>query len=77
MIDINDFCSAYAVKIDDITFQKVYSRAKHKCDFIISRYGDGNGARRTDKYMLELMRDELCSLSAELVSEVIVRCLTA
>ena len=75
MITYEEFC--FRVPCDKGEFEIAQANAKKKLAFIISRYGDGNGARRTDKYMLELMRDELCSLSAELVSEVTVRCLTA
>ena len=39
--------------------------AEHKRNYIISHFDDGNGARLTEKYMLELMRDELCSFTLE------------
>ena len=46
-------------------FEEVRQRAERKRNDIISHFGDGNGARRTEKYMLELMRDELCSFTLE------------
>ena len=63
MITYNQFCNTFAVSIDSAVFEEVKRRAER--NYIISRFGDGNGARLTEKYMLELMRDELCSFTLE------------
>lgn len=73
-IDFDEFCNTFAVSIDCATFQKVIQRAKRKRNYIISRFGDGNGARLTQKYMLELMRDELASVIAENMSKEMLKC---
>lgn len=65
MITCNQFCNAFAVSVGSAVFEEVKRRAEHKRNYIISRFGDGNGARLTEKYMLELMRDELCSFTLE------------
>lgn len=76
-ININTFCNKFAVSVDEAVFEKIKQRAERKHRHIISRYGDANGVRHTDDYMLELMRDEFCSMTMEIMSEVVFRCLTA
>lgn len=68
------FCNKFAVNIDEDTFNEVEQRAKRKRDYIINRFGDGNGARLTEKYMLELMRDELASVTAENLTKEMLKC---
>ena len=65
MITYNQFCNTFAVSIDSAVFEEVRQRAERKRNYIISHFGDGNGAILTEKYMLELMRDELCSFTLE------------
>lgn len=65
MITYNQFCNAFAVSVGSAVFEEVKRRAERKRNYIISRFCDGNGARLTEKYMLELMRDELCSFTLE------------
>lgn len=65
MITYNQFCNTFAVSVGSAVFEKVKRSAERKRNYIISRFGDGNGARLTEKYMLELMRDELCSFTLE------------
>lgn len=74
MITYNQFCNAFAVSIDSAVFEEVRQRAERKRNYIISRFGDGNGVRLTEKYMLELMRDELISVTAENMSKEILKC---
>ena len=61
MITYNQFCNTFAVSIDSAVFEEVRQRAERKRNYIISHFGDGNGARLTEK----LMRDELCSFTLE------------
>lgn len=65
MITYNQFCNTFAVSVGSAVFEEVKRRTERKRNYIISRFGDGNGARLTEKYMLELMRDELCSFTLE------------
>ena len=65
MITYNQFCNTFAVSVGSAVFEEVKRRAEHKRNYIISHFGDGNGARLTEKYMLEIMRDELCSFTLE------------
>lgn len=43
---------------DESTFEIVQSQAKRKLSVIIERFGDENGARLTDDYLLQLMIEE-------------------
>lgn len=74
MITYNQFCNTFAVSIDSAVFEEVRQRAERKRNYIISRFGDGNGVRLTEKYMLELMRDELISVTAENMSKEMLKC---
>lgn len=74
MITCNQFCNTFAVSIDSAVFEEVKRRAEHKRNYIISHFGDGNGARLTEKYMLELMRDELASVTAENMTKEMLKC---
>ena len=74
MITYNQFCNTFAVSIDSAVFEEVRQRAERKRNYIISHFGDGNGARLTEKYMLELMRDELISVTAENMSKEMLKC---
>lgn len=65
MITYNQFCNEFAVSVGSAVFEEVKRRAERKRNYIISHFGAGNGARLTEKYMLELMRDELCSFTLE------------
>ena len=65
MITYNQFCNTFAVSVGSAVFEEVKRRAARNRNYIISHFGDGNGARLTEKYMLELMRDELCSFTLE------------
>lgn len=74
MITYNQFCNTFAVSIDGAVFEEVRQRAERKRNYIISHFGDGNGARLTEKYMLELMRDELASITAENMTKEMLKC---
>lgn len=74
MITYNQFCNTFAVSIDSAVFEEVRQRAERKRNYIISHFGDGNGVRLTEKYMLELMRDELISVTAENMSKEMLKC---
>lgn len=74
MITYNQFCNTFAVSIDGTVFEEVRQRAERKRNYIISHFGDGNGARLTEKYMLELMRDELASITAENMTKEMLKC---
>ena len=43
------------------TFEMIRAQAKRKLAVIIERFGDDNGARLTDDYLLQLMTEELRS----------------
>lgn len=47
---------------DVATFEMIRAQAKRKLAVIIERFGDENGARLTDDYLLQLMTEELRSL---------------
>lgn len=74
MITYNQFCNAFAVSVGSAVFEEVKRRAERKRNYIISRFGDGNGARLTEKYMLELMRDEFASVTAENMTKEMLKC---
>lgn len=74
MITYNQFCNTFAVSVGSAVFEEVRQRAERKRNYIISHFGDGNGARLTEKYMLELMRDELISVTAENMSKEMLKC---
>lgn len=46
---------------DVSTFEMIRAQAKQKLAVIIDRFGDENGARLTDDYLLQLMTEELRS----------------
>ena len=46
---------------DVATFEMIRAQAKRKLALIIERFGDENGARLTDDYLLQLMTEELRS----------------
>ena len=46
---------------DVATFEMIRAQAKRKLAVIIERFGDENGARLTDDYLLQLMTEELRS----------------
>lgn len=68
------FCNKFAVNIDEDTFNEVEQRAKRKRDYIINRFGDSNGARLTNEYMLGLMCDEFASVTAENMTKEMLKC---
>lgn len=74
MITYNQFCNTFAVSVGSAVFEEVKRRAERKRNYIISHFGDGNGARLTEKYMLELMRDELASVTAENMTKEMLKC---
>lgn len=46
---------------DVATFEMIRDQAKRKLAVIIERFGDENGARLTDDYLMQLMTEELRS----------------
>ena len=57
MISYEEFVKK-AGSCDEPTFEIVRAAAKRKLDVIISRFGDENGERLTDGYLLQLMLEE-------------------
>ena len=53
---------------DIATFEMIRAQAKRKLAVIIERFGDENGARLTDDYLMQLMMEEYRS---QRVSEVL------
>ena len=53
---------------DVATFEMTRAQAKRKLAVIIERFGDANGARLTDDYLMQLMMEEYRS---QRVSEVL------
>lgn len=53
---------------DVATFEMIRAQAKRKLAVIIELFGDENGARLTDDYLLQLMTEELRS---QIMSEVL------
>ena len=53
---------------DIATFEMIRAQAKRKLAVIIERFGDGNGARLKDDYLMQLMMEEYRS---QRVSEVL------
>ena len=53
---------------DIATFEMTRAQAKRKLAAIIERFGDANGARLTDDYLMQLMMEEYRS---QRVSEVL------
>lgn len=48
---------------DVATFEMIRAQAKRKLAVIIERFGDENGARLTDDYLMQLMTEEFRSQS--------------
>ena len=46
---------------DIATFEMIRAQAKRKLAVIIERFGDENGARLTDDYLMQLMTEEFRS----------------
>ena len=46
---------------DVATFEMIRAQVKRKLAVIIERFGDENGARLTDDYLMQLMTEELRS----------------
>ena len=46
---------------DVYTFEMIRAQVKRKLTVIIERFGDENGARLTDDYLMQLMTEELRS----------------
>ncbi len=46
---------------DVYTFEMIRAQVKRKLAVIIERFGDENGARLTDDYLMQLMTEELRS----------------
>ena len=46
---------------DIATFEMIRAQVKRKLAVIIERFGDENGARLTDDYLMQLMTEELRS----------------
>ena len=61
MVTYERFVKTINPVCDLLTFEIVRAQAKHKLEVIIDRFGDENGARLTDEYLLQLMTEELRS----------------
>lgn len=58
MITYEQFVPKYGV-CSETEFEVIRTQAKNKLANIVSRFGDEDGKRLTDKYLIQLMGEEL------------------